>query len=313
MNKRFNLLTLVGLTLIIGLLPSCGGKPNPKYEETAKCFAADESLSPIIDEELKIFHIKTKRGPLYPLYVSEQEAIEKLLNEDVYLVFTTRRLTKNEENIIKSKQYNPRVFPLAYDAMALIVNKDNPDTVITVDNFRKILSGEVTRWQELYPESKLDTIRVAFDNPKSSTVRFCVDSILRGEPMKTSGNIRAVQTSIDVMDYVEKHKDAIGIIGSVWLNDQRDETSAMTDRNITVMKVGTTPLMAVKPSQYDIAYGNYPMIRTLYALCIDPRSSGVPRGFANFCWIPEPGQRIFFNAGLFPARAEYQVRDVIVH
>ena len=313
MNKRFNLLTLVGLTLIIGLLPSCGGKPNPKYEETAKCFAADESLSPIIDEELKIFHIKTKRGPLYALYVSEQEAIEKLLNEDVYLVFTTRRLTPNEENIIKSKQYNPRVFPLAYDAMALIVNKDNPDTVITVDNFRKILSGEITRWQELYPDSKLDTIRVAFDNPKSSTVRFCVDSILKGEPMKTSGNIRAVQTSVDVMDYVEKHKDAIGIIGSVWLNDQRDETNAMADRNLTVMKVGTTPLMAVKPSQYDIAYGNYPMIRTIYALCTDPRSTGVPRGFANFCWIPEPGQRIFFNAGLFPARAEYQVRDVVVH
>ena len=87
----------------------------------------------------------------------------------------------------------------------------------------------------------------------------------------------------------------------------------MNDRHLTVMKVGTTPVMAVKPSQYDIAYGNYPMIRTIYALCTDPRSSGVPRGFANFCWIPEPGQRIFFNAGLFPARAEYSVRDVIVH
>ena len=64
------------------------------------------------------------------------------------------------------------------------------------------------------------------------------------------------------------------------------------------------------PDQYNIAYNYYPFIRTLYALCIDPRSSGVPRAFSNFCWLPNPGQLIFFRAGLFPARADYSVRDV---
>lgn len=314
MNKTFSILAITGLALIIGLLPSCGGggKPNTNYDEAAKCFAADASLAPIIDEELEIFHMKTRRGPLYPLYVSEQEAMEKLLNLDVLLVFTTRRLTPNEETIIRNKQYNPRCFPLAYDALALIINKDNPDSIMTVDNFRRILKGEVTTWKEIYPDSKLDTIKLAFDNPTSSTVRFCNDSILRGETMKTTGNIRAVNTNPEVIDYVEKHKNAIGIVGSIWLNDKRDTTNLVHNRNITVMAVGQTPLLSYKPSQWDIAYANYPFIRTIYALCTDPRSQGVPRGFANFCWIPEPGQRIFFNAGLYPARAEYSVRDVVV-
>jgi phosphate transport system substrate-binding protein len=55
------------------------------------------------------------------------------------------------------------------------------------------------------------------------------------------------------------------------------------------------------------------MIRTIYAISIDPRSRGVPRGFANFCWLPNPGQLIFWNAGLFPARADYSVRDVVIN
>ena len=314
MNKRFNILTIVGLTLIIGLLPSCGSKPtNSNYDETAKCFIADKSISPVMDEEFNSFFNKTKRS-LYPIYLSEQEAIDSLLALKVYLVFTTRCLTPNEENIIRNKQHNPRQQPLAYDGMALIVNRENPDTLMLVENFRKILKGEITTWKEIYPESKLDTIRLAFDTPQSSTVRFCTDSILGGEKMNTTGNIRAVETTPEVIDYVEKHKNAIGIVGSIWLNDERDSTNVTFKRNVTVMEVGTTPLNAVKPYQYYLATGQYPFIRTIWGICTDPRGTGTPRRFFNFCWNPgEQGQIIFGHAGLFPAWRDYSLREVVVH
>lgn len=308
---------IIGLTLSIGLFPSCGNKPSDdSYKKQARYFAADESLSPIIDEELDIFHMKSKRDSIYPLYISEQEAVEKLMNKEVLLVFTTRRLSPSEEQTLKQQQYKPRIIPLAYDALALIVNKANPDTLINVDNFRKIMTGEVTKWKELYPDSKLGDIRVAFDNPKSSTIRYVVDSIMQGQTVKTDGNVRAAMTSAEVVEYVETHENAIGVVGSIWLNDQRDTTNLTYNRGITVMKVGRSAEVSkentYKPSQWNIAYNYYPFIRTIYALCIDPRSTGVPRAFANFCWLPNPGQLIFFNAGLFPARAEYSVRDVVI-
>lgn len=309
MNKRFNLLTLVGLTLIIGLLPSCGGKPKT-YSD---CFTVDESVGPVIEEILPAFYNKTKLGPLYPLYVSDQEAVSKLLNQEVFMAFTTRRLTPKEENIIKQNKYNVRTYPLAYDALALVINKENPDTVITVNQFRKILKGELSTWKELNPESAYDSIIVAFDHPTSGTVRFCNDSILKGEPMKTEGNIRAVTTPQAVVEYVEKHKNAIGIVGSLWLDDRRDETSMTFDRDIKVMAVGNTPVFAVQPYQYYIATGEYPLYRTIYAICTDPRNTGPMRRLANFCWNPgEQGQLIFFHAGLYPARAEYSRRNVEV-
>ena len=71
MNRtQFNLL-LIGLSLFIGLFPSCGNKPSDDtYMAQCKYFAADESLSPIIDEELDIFNMKNKRDSIYPLYIS---------------------------------------------------------------------------------------------------------------------------------------------------------------------------------------------------------------------------------------------------
>ena len=320
MNRtQFNNI-VIGLAIAtLGLFPSCGNKPNHAdiaYKEASRHFAADESLQPIIDEELDIFHMKSKRDSIHPLYVSEQEAIEKLMNQDVWLVFTTRRLTTDEENTLKSLKYNPRQIALAYDALALIVNKDNPDTLITVDQFRRIMAGEVTKWSDLYPSSRLGDIRVAFDNPRSATLRYVVDSIMQGREVKTDGNVRAAMSSAEVVSYVESHKDAIGVVGSIWLNDQRDTTNLVYNRNITVMKVSradeATRENSYKPSQWNIAYNYYPFIRTIYALCDDPRSTGVARAFTNFCWLPNPGQLIFFNAGMFPARADYSVRDVVI-
>jgi len=314
MKTSFNV--IVGLSLLLGLLPSCGGKSNSDYQEVAKFFAADESLSPVVNEELDAYRMRRKDLKIDTLYTNEHEAVNMLVDRKTWLVFTTRRLTPNEEQILRERNLKPKIMPLAYDGMALIVNKDNPDSIISAKDFARIITGEITCWNELDPTLSTDTIRMAFDNPKSSTVRYCVDSILRGKEMKTSGNIRAVQNSRAVIDYVERHKDAIGIVGSMWLNDQRDTTNATYGRNIRVMQVSkadvATPQNSYDPSQYNIAYDNYPFIRTVYAIVTDPRSNGEARGLGNFCVLPD-GQLVFFQAGLFPARAEYSVRDVVIH
>ncbi|MBQ4392227.1 MAG: substrate-binding domain-containing protein [Prevotella sp.] len=303
--------------LMAVLLASCGGntQQDTAYQEQCRYFAADQSLQPVIDEVLDIFHMKSKRDSILPIYTNEQEAIEKLMNQEVLLVFTTRTLTPNEEANLKAQNYKVRTIALAYDGLALIVNKANPDSMITVDQFRRIMAGEATRWTDLYPSSKLGNIKMVFDNPRSATVRFCADSIMQGKTIKTDGgNVQAANTSAEVVSYVESHENAIGVVGSIWLDDQRDSTNLIYNRTVKVMRVSraeeATKANSYTPDQYNIAYNYYPFIRTVYALCIDPRSSGVPRALANFCWLPNPGQLIFFHAGLFPARADYSVRDV---
>ena len=316
--KRFSFDTIIGLTLISGLFLACRNKPENSslpydYEAAASAFTSDESFYPILDEELEVFNALHAERELKPIYTNEEEAIAKLMKNEVWLAFSTRQLSPREVQNLKDRQFMPRIIPIAYDGLAVIVNNANTDTCITVKDFARILKGEVTNWNEIYPKSRLGEIDVVFDNPKSSTVSWCVDSILDGRPIN-SKNIGAVLKSSEVVDWVENHKNAIGIIGSNWLNDRHDTTNVTFKKNITVMKVSRLDSATVqnswRPYQYYLYNGNYPLIRTIYAILNEPRS-GVPSGFAHFCRLPK-GQMIFFRAGLLPIQANMNVREVNV-
>jgi phosphate transport system substrate-binding protein len=307
-----------GLTLILGLFLACGNKPKNSlsydYDKAAAIFTADESFFPILDEELEVFMATAALDSIRPQYTDQEEAITRLMKNETWLAFAARSLSPREIQNLKDRQFMPRVIPIAYDGLAIIVNNANRDTCITVKDFARILSGEVSRWSDIYPSSKLGEIDVVFDNPKSSTVTYCVDSILGGKPIN-SKNIGAVKKSAEVIDWVEKHENAIGIIGSNWLNDKRDTTNVTFKKNITVMKVSRMDSATVqnswRPYQYYLYNGNYPLVRTIYALLNEPRS-GVPSGFAHFCRLPK-GQMIIFRAGLLPIQANINVREVYVN
>ena len=111
------------------------------------------------------------------------------------------------------------------------------------------------------------------------------------------------------------HANAIGIIGSNWLNDKRDSTNTTWNKSITVMSVSkldkATPMNSWKPYQAWLLNGRYPFVRTIYALLNDPKR-GLPWGFAHFIESPR-GQLIIFKSGLLPTRGEIAIRDVNVN
>lgn len=314
-KNRFNI--FVGLTLTLGLLLSCSDKPKngrtDTYSKGEISFASDDSFSPIIEEQLDIFGSMYPEAKVKPIYTNELDAVNMLMTEKVWLAITTRNFTPKEKKNLQDRKFMPRAIPLAYDGLALIVNNANPDTCLSVKDIKRILSGEVKNWKDVFPESKLGEFDVVFDNAKSSTVHYCADSILGGKPIN-SPNITAVKKSEEVVNYVSRHENALGVIGSNWLNDKRDTTNITFNKNIRVVAVSrldkATPMNSWKPYQYYIFNGNYPLLRTIYALLNDPRN-GLPWGFSSFLQSPK-GQLIFFKAGLLPTRGELNIREVNV-
>ena len=117
-----------------------------------------------------------------------------------------------------------------------------------------------------------------------------------------------------MIDYVEKTPNAIGIIGSNWLNDKRDTTNLTFNKNIRTTSVSrldvATPANSWKPYQYYIYNGNYPLCRTIYALLNDPMR-GLPWGFSHFLTSPK-GQLLVLKTGLLPVSGNIVIRDVKV-
>jgi phosphate transport system substrate-binding protein len=315
-NKTFNI--FVGLSIVCTLLLSCGNKDKKNvrtdtYSSGAISFASDESFSPIINEQIAVFQAMYPQAKVTPIYTNEIDGINMLMNGKVMLMFTSRDYKPSELENLRNRKFIPRSIPFAFDGLALIVNKSNPDTCISIQDIKTILSGKQSKWSKVFPKSKMGDIEVVFDNSKSSTVHYCVDSLLSGKPIN-SPNIYAVKKSSEVINFVEKHPNSIGIIGSNWLNDKRDTTNVTFKRNIRVMSVSklhpATPGNSFKPYQYYIYNGMYPLIRTLYALLNDP-NNGLPWGFAHFVESPK-GQLIIFKSGLLPRRGDMTVREVNV-
>lgn len=310
--------TLVGLTLSACLFSACNEKKSKDgrtdtYSSGAISFASDESFSPIIEEERFVFQKDYPQAKVTPIYTSESEAINQLLAGKIWLALTARNFKESELKSLQNQSYRPIAIKLAYDALAFIVNKSNNDTLISVQNIADIMNGKATQWSDIYKGSNRGKITVVFDNAKSSSVHFVEDSILGGKAIKNP-NVAAVDKTEEVIKYVEENPGSIGIIGNNWLNDKRDSTNLTFNKDIRVMSVSrlhpATAANSRKPYQYYIYNGQYPLIRTIYALLNDPRQ-GLPWGFAHFIESPK-GQRIILKAGLLPVMGDINVRNVNV-
>ena len=317
--KRSRFYIIVGLMLSFSfLLSSCGqkrakdGRTDTPTSGTIK-FASDESFSPIIEELLQTYQFRYPQTHLLPIYTDDNTGMKLILDQKVNLFFTSHALTKGEDAILRGKGPIPEVFPIGYDGIAFIVNRANNDSCMTVNDVKKILSGQIANWKQLNPKNNQGNIEVVFDNKASATLHYVVDSILGGKDIK-SANIVAASNSKSVVDYVHKTPNAIGVIGSNWLNDHRDSTNTTFNKNITVVGISKAtiaqPGNSWQPYQAYLLDGRYPFVRTIYAIVADPHKA-LPWAFANFVTNPI-GQKIIFKAGLLPYRGQINIREVEV-
>ncbi|MEI8085746.1 MAG: substrate-binding domain-containing protein [Paludibacter sp.] len=272
--------------------------------------AVDESFEPIIQEELDVFEAQFPKAGIVPTYTNEVEAINSLLKDSVRLSIVTRPLSANELDNMKQRKFSPRSYKLATDGIALIINNNNHDSLITVNDIRKILTGQVKTWKEIYPNSNLGKLKVVFDNPNSSTIRYALDSICNGKPL--SNELNAQKTNLDVIDYVSKTPNSIGIIGVNWLGNRKDTTNLTFKNEVRVMSVSNeviaTSENSYKPYQAYLFYGYYPLTRSVYIVLNDPRGA-LPSGLTSFL-TSDRGQRIILKSGLVPATQPIRIVNI---
>jgi phosphate transport system substrate-binding protein len=214
---------------------------------------------------------------------------------------TSRVLTKNEEQYLTSRHFMPRTTKIAYDALAFIINKDRVDTLIKYPTVKDIFKGTVKNWKQINPKSVPGDIQVVFDNQKSGNVRYFVDKFKL--PNHLPKNCLAANNNNEVINYVEKHKNAIGVISVNWISDKQDSISNVFLNRIHVVGVSseydTEGSEYFKPYQAYIAEKSYPFIRDVYMISRET-FAGLGTGFISFV-AHDVGQRIILKSKLVPA------------
>ncbi|MBO7317093.1 MAG: substrate-binding domain-containing protein, partial [Bacteroidales bacterium] len=148
---------ILNICLLLMLLSACTPRvevDHRMHEGNIK-FYCDESYANILQQQVFVF-TRTNPGAFVSMTRStEREALEALLCDSVRLITMSRPLTRGEKNRILENQLNCNETHIAVDAPAFVVNKANPDSVLTTDHIRAILTGEVTQWSQIFPGSKL--------------------------------------------------------------------------------------------------------------------------------------------------------------
>lgn len=261
--------------------------------------SADESFKPVIDSQIKVFESQYPNAKINVSYKAEAECLKDLNNDSVRMVIVTRGLTQEEQDILEdSLTYTPAFGPVAFDAIAVVVNNNLKDTIFTMQDLRSMVKGTSSFKYKVL----LDGLSA------TSTVRFVQDSLLKGEPM--SKNVVAAKNSTELIDYISQNDDAVGLIGVSWVGNHQDPEMLSFLQNVKIAAVECRGCSGtyVQPYQANIAMGRYPMIRPLYYI-LKENYAGLGSGFKNFL-IYEKGQLIFRRAFLLPARMRFEVRDM---
>lgn len=309
MKKKLMLYLLCMLTFSACNSSGKNGKEETLYSGEIR-IAVDESFKPIMEEELQVYQALTPEASITPVYCSEVEAVNLLLKDSVRLAITNRRLTEKELISFHTRKFFPESIQMASSGIALITHHCNPDSLITVEDFRRIATGEITEWKELNPKSRLGRMQVVFDNPNSGTVHYVIDSICQGKPLSSS--LKARKSNEEVIDYVAATQDAIGIIGANWIGNKADTTRLSFNQRVRVMSVSesseATPENSYRPYQAYLALKQYPLTNEVYILINDPKGA-LPTGLMTFL-TGERGQRIILKSGLIPATQPVRIVNV---
>jgi phosphate transport system substrate-binding protein len=299
-----NLALALGLFLTI-TFSSCGSGGNSQRNDLDSGdsgrihISVDESFKPVIDSEIQVYEALHPKTQIIAEYKPEAECLKDLQKDSTRMIIITRPLNTTEERFFKDKlSYFPPSGLVAYDAVAIVVNRKSPDSILYQANLRSILDGSIG-----------GNKKVIFDGVSGSSVfRYVKDSVLRGRPLDSTRAF-GVDGSEEVLKRVEEDKNLIGLVGVSWIGNPEDTTQLSF-----LMKVRTAAIDCrcpektfVKPYQYNILTFRYPYVRGIYYI-FKENYPGLGSAFANFL-ESERGQLIFKRAYLGPAKINFTVRE----
>jgi len=261
---------------------------------------ADDSFQPIVEAEIGTFTSIYKYAHITPTFLPEKDLVSAFLKDSVKVVVSSWEPSEQQKQVLLGAQTIVRTTAVAYDAIALVLNKENMDSLLTYQNVSDLFKGKLTDWKEINSTSKLGKMVAVFDNEKSANIRYFKEQFDLGAQLPP--NFYSVKSNEEVIDYVTKNKSAIGLVSINWIGNKQDSTSRSYSDKIKIAAISNKVLdpgsyfLPVQGSIYD---KTYPFTRKVNLVSRES-FRGLGSGFISW-FAAEQGQRIVLKSGLVPA------------
>jgi phosphate transport system substrate-binding protein len=286
------------------VIASCTGGTKSGLDETPTRgnikIVADESFQPLIDTEVFTFTHLYENAKIKPIYKPEYEVISDFMDDSVKVIVSSRKLTDDQIRYLRDTLVIARTTTFAWDALALVSNKENKDTLIAYNSIKDIFTGKTKNWKDIDGKSRLGGIRVVFDNTKSGNIRYFKELFEIKDTLPE--NFFAVKSNAEVINFVSRNPDAIGVVSVNWISDKDDSLSMSFIKKVNIVAVSQQFIndgSYYRPYQGSIYDKSYPFVREIYLISRET-FAGLGSGFINWA-CAEQGQRIVLKSGLVPA------------
>ncbi len=217
--------------------------------------------------------------------------LKALINKTCNLANASRRIKDDEVQQARAAGVNPKETPIAYDAIAVIVNRSNPLSQIALEKLSEIYAGTIKDWSAVGIQDLGEIQVVARDSSSGTYESFKEMAVqLHGKAKDRDYAPTALQQASNeaVLQTVAQTKTAIGYIGLGYTND--------TVKILKVIPVGGGS--AVLPSEKSVRDHSYPIARQLYVYT-DGEPTGDLKTYLDWC-LSAAGQQIVREAGYIP-------------
>lgn len=216
--------------------------------------------------------------------------ISALMDGTTDIAMASRSIKFNEKMKISRSGKQLREAVVAYDALAVIVNPNNPITHLTREQLEAIFRGKVTNWNQvtdLYTGKRGPDLKIIVYSRETSsgTYEFFKTSVLH-EKNYMAGVLSMPATGA-VIQSVSQTRGAIGYVGMAYVN-----------KNVKAVKVSYDGKHFVYPNMDTGRRRIYPIIRELYYYYTADKA-GVVEPFIRFLLSPE-GRKIVMKSGYVP-------------
>ena len=288
---------LVFIVLWTFFLPSCGPAASQSTSPTqASAYIENKGSDTIVNLALAWAERYQSEHPDVRISVTgggSGTGIAALLNGTVDIANASRQIKPEEMQAAQANGIRPVEHTIARDAIAVIVNPENPVGQLTLQQISDIYSGKISNWQEVGGEDR-PIVRLSRET-NSGTHFYFLETVLRlgDKNNKTlfSTDTLLLPSSEGIINEVRQNPNAIGYDGLGYVPDDL--------KMIAIARQSGDPY--VLPSIATVYDNSYPIARDLYMY-----TAGEPTGAAAayLDWImhSDEAQAIVAELGFVPIR-----------
>jgi len=282
-RSTYHIILLIFSLMIFSCKSNKQNESKDDWNKGTVTIATDENLKDIANQLVQIYEHDYEHAKINLDFQPQDKIINDFINGKITSMMVNRTLTKKEIDI-SSQHQRTKVIEnlLAYNALALIGNKNFKDSAVSLSDLKNYLQSN-------------SSVKLVFDNQQSGIAKLILEKAnLDASLFK---NALVVNNTNEVIEYVNRNETSIGFIPFNYISDLHTEKANEIRSKVKTLAILQNNTIS-QISQQGIYDNSYPLQQQI-TIVLGKNSETVATAFVNWV-VKERAAKILLKAGLIP-------------